>query len=72
VTAIVILANLAMLVYAVRLGVQRVSAWPEPTSRPYACSTCRLDYADPRALAWHQQGQHGVEFRVDEIHVIPT
>lgn len=54
----VILVDLVVVAGLLGLAICRANRWPTPTERPYACVACRVDYSDPRALAWHQAGQH--------------
>lgn len=56
--AALILIDVAVIGALLGVAVHRATRWPTPTPRPYACVACRCDYSDPRALAWHQVGQH--------------
>ena len=56
ITAVIAL-DLAVSARAILALYRRAVAWRQ-VPRPFACAACRVDYSDPRALAWHRQGQH--------------
>lgn len=55
--AALIALDLAVSARVIHGAIVRAFAWRQ-VPRPFACAACRVDYSDPRALAWHQQGQH--------------
>jgi hypothetical protein len=57
ITALVTI-NVLVVLALLWMAVDRVTRWPAPNPRPFACATCRVDYTDARALAWHLRGQH--------------
>jgi hypothetical protein len=68
-----LLAVVGLVAVALRIAAPAVAAWltawPAPTPRPYACHGCKVEYSDPRALAWHHAGQHRdtYDHAIDEL-----
>ena len=61
ITALVTI-NVLVVLALLWMAVDRVTRWPAPNPRPFACATCRVDYSDERALGWHCAGQHPATF----------